>query len=78
MNEDLGSHSKDHLFHSVHWWNISQSPRETNREFINSGRKYYQEFFIGYALIAGRIWKGDKLIADIQELEKLDASEIYP
>ena len=28
-------------------------------------------------MIAGRIWKGDILIADIEELEKLDASEIY-
>ena len=26
----------------------------------------------------GRIWKGDTLIADIEELEKTDASEIYP
>ena len=30
------------------------------------------------ALIAGRIWKGDILVAGIEELEKLDASEIYP
>ena len=29
------------------------------------------------ALIAGGIWKGDILIADIEELEKMDASEIY-
>ena len=29
-------------------------------------------------MIAGGIWKGDILIADIEELEKLDASEIYP
>ena len=34
--------------------------------------------FLGYAFIAGGIWKGDTLIADIEELEKLDASEIYP
>ena len=29
-------------------------------------------------MIAGRIWKGDILITDIEELEELDASEIYP
>ena len=29
-------------------------------------------------MIAGRIWKGDLLVADIEELEILDASEIYP
>ena len=34
--------------------------------------------FLGHALIAGRIWKGDILVADIEELEKMDASEIYP
>ena len=34
--------------------------------------------FLGHALIAGIIWKGDILIADIEESEKLDASEIYP
>ena len=34
--------------------------------------------FLGYALIAGRIWKGYILVADIEELGKLDASEIYP
>ena len=29
-------------------------------------------------MLAGGIWKGDILIADIDKLEKLDASEIYP
>ena len=32
---------------------------------------------IGHALVAGWIWKGDVLIADIEELETMDASEIY-
>ena len=32
---------------------------------------------LGYALYAGRIWKGDVLVADIEELETMDASEIY-
>ena len=30
-----------------------------------------------YALNAGRIWKGDILVADIEELEQMDASEIH-
>ena len=42
------------------------------------GKKVLPGIFLGYALIAGGIWKGDILIADIKELEKLDASEIYP
>ena len=29
-------------------------------------------------MIAGGIWKGDILTDDIEELERLDASEIYP
>ena len=29
------------------------------------------------ALYAGGIWKGDVLIADLEELETMDASEIY-
>ena len=33
--------------------------------------------FLGYALYAGWIWKGDVLIADLEELETMDASEIY-
>ena len=32
--------------------------------------------FLGYALHAGGIWKGDILVADIEELEQMDASEI--
>ena len=30
------------------------------------------------SLYAGRIWKGVVLVADIEELETMDASEIYP
>ena len=32
--------------------------------------------FLGYALYAGGIWKGDELIADLGELETMDPSEI--
>ena len=30
-----------------------------------------------YALYAGGIWKGDVLIADLEELETMDASVVY-
>ena len=33
--------------------------------------------FLGYALYAGGIWKGDVLVGDLEELETMDASEIY-
>ena len=35
-------------------------------------------YLLGYELIAEGIWKRDILIADLEDLEKLDASEIYP
>ena len=33
--------------------------------------------FLGYVLYAVRIWKGDIMVADIEELEQMDASEIH-
>ena len=41
------------------------------------GTKVLPGVFLGYALYAGGIWKGDVLIADLEELETMDASEIY-
>ena len=41
------------------------------------GKKVLPGLFLGYALYAGEIWKGDVLIADLEELETMDASEIY-
>ena len=42
------------------------------------GKKVLPGMFKGYAEIAGGIWKGDILIADNEELEKLNASDIHP
>ena len=41
------------------------------------GEKVSPGLFLGYALYAEGIWKGDIIVADIEELEKMDASEIY-
>ena len=41
------------------------------------GKTVLPGMFLGYALHAGRIWKGDILVADIEELENLGASEIH-
>ena len=41
------------------------------------GKKVLPGLFLGYALYAGGIWKGDVLIAYFEELETMDASEIY-
>ena len=40
------------------------------------GKKNLPGMFLGYVLTAGSIWKGDILVADREELEMLDASEI--
>ena len=42
------------------------------------GKKVSPGLFLGYVLYAGGIWKGDVLIADLEELETMDASEIFP
>ena len=41
------------------------------------GKKVLPGILHGYALIEERTWKGDILIAEIEELETMDASEIY-
>ena len=41
------------------------------------GKKVLPGLFLGYALYPGGIWKGDVLIATLEELETMDASEIY-
>ena len=41
------------------------------------GKKVLPGLFLGYAQYVERIWKGDVLIADLEELETMDASEIY-
>ena len=41
------------------------------------GKKVLPGLFLGCALNAEGIWKGDALVADFEELETMDASEIY-
>ena len=41
------------------------------------GKKVLPGLFLGYALYARGIWKGDVLITNLEELETMDASEIY-
>ena len=41
------------------------------------GGKVLLGLFLGYALIAGGIWKSDALVADLEELETMDAWEIH-
>ena len=41
------------------------------------GKKVLPGLFLGYALYAGRFLNDDMMVADIEELETMDASEIY-
>ena len=41
------------------------------------GKKVLPGKFLGYVLYAVGIWKGDILLADREELEKMDASGIH-
>ena len=41
------------------------------------GPKVLPGIVLGYVLYAGGIWKGDIIVADIEELEQMDASDIH-
>ena len=77
MKDVLGNHLMDQLFHLVHWLTITQKTAKDQSRIHQFGKKVLPGLFLGYALYAGRIWKGDVLIADLEELETMDASEIY-
>ena len=59
---------------SVEYHPISAKDQSRIHQF---GKKVLAGLFLGYALYAERIWKGDITVADIEELETMDASEIY-
>ena len=40
-------------------------------------REVLPGMFLGYVLSAGGIWKGDIMVADIEELEQMDASKLH-
>ena len=77
MRDVLENHFKDRSYRLVHWLSITLLLRKTSQESINLERKVFPGLFLGCALYAGGIWKGDMLVADIEELETMDASEIY-
>ena len=74
MKDVLGNHLMDRLFHLVHWLSIALYLHKTNQESINYS--VLLGLFLGYALYAEGIWKSDVLVADLEELETMDASEI--
>ena len=71
MRDVLGNHLKDR---KVEYYPVAAKDQSRIHQF---GKKVLPGLFLGYALYAGGIWKGDILVADIEELETMDASEIY-
>ena len=61
------------------WSNVSTSFVFTERsvEDYQFDKKVLLGVFLGYELIAGGIWKLDILIADLEDMQTLDASDIY-
>ena len=58
----------------VEYYPISTKDQSRIHQF---GKKVLPGLFLGYALYAVWIWKGELLIADLEELETMDASEIF-
>ena len=77
MKDVLGNHFKGPIipFGSlVEYHPITAKDQSRIHQF---GKKVLPGLFLGYALYAGGLWKGDELVADLEELETMDASEIY-
>ena len=71
------NHVKDRSFpfgSLVEYYPISAKDQSRIHHF---GKKVLPGLFLGYLLYAGGIWKGDVLVADLEELETMAASEIY-
>ena len=77
MKDVLGNHLRDRLFHLVHWLSITLKLRRISQESINLERKSYLDCSSDTHCTRGELGKGDVLIADLEELETMDASEIY-
>ena len=54
----------------------TRSARDISR-LHQFGPKVLLGILLGYVLYAGGIWKGDIMIADIEELEEMDAAELH-
>ena len=77
MKDVLGNNLTDRLFLLVHWLSITQKLRRTSQESINLERKSYLDCSSDTHCTREKFRKGDFLVADIEELETMDASEIY-
>ena len=77
MKDVLDNHLKDRLFPFGSLVEYHPTTANHQSRIHQFGKKVLPGLFLGYALYARGIWKGDVLIADLEELETMDASEIY-
>ena len=77
MKDVLGNHFKGPI---IPFGSLVESHPITAKDqsrIHQFGKKVLPGLFLGCALYAWCIWKGDELIADLEELEAMDASETY-
>ena len=60
-----------------HWSNITLFLRRTHRDYINLVLKSCRVYSSVMSCMRGGIWKGDIMVADTEELEQMDASELH-
>ena len=67
-------HLMDQLSRLEYWSNVTFISANILSIHHQFGPKVLPCFFFGYVLSAGRIWKRDIMVTDIEELEEMDAS----
>ena len=77
MKDVLGNHWKEPIIPFGSLVELHPISAKDPSRINQFGKKVLPGLFLGYALYAGRIWKGDVLVADLEKLETMDASEIY-
>ena len=77
MNRDSANHFKAQkvILGQVEYYPISA--RDQSRLY-QSGKKVLPSIFLGYVSFAMRFWKGDILVADIEDLRKFGRDRIHP
>ena len=75
MKDDLENHSKGQIpFGAMVEYHPIAKDQSRLHQFV---WKVLPAIFLGYALIAGAIRKGEVLVADVGGLENMEASEIH-
>ena len=69
--DDLEDNPKGQKYFLEHWFKIIRLHRKIRREFIKLARKYYLLSFLRSELIAGENWKGDILVANLEDFGKV-------